>query len=653
MATTPTSSVQGVVSGINYRDIVDQIIAVDKQPADRLRAQATRLQARQSAIASYKGLLQALQQKATALREGTAFGKMSATATIAAGSRALVSASASSLAVPGSYQVGVTALAQQQKLGSTVQPGSSGPAGVAGSFTLNGVSVSVLATDSLADIRDKINAGNSGSTPSGVAASVITTGAGQNRLVLTSVKAGTQGMTLADTSGNALQTLGFLSAPTTLNNTAILTAGQDAAFTVDGVAFTATSNVITTAIEGVTLSLTSAEVGGVTSVTVARSGSDAQAAMQGFVDAYNAVVGFIQQQQTAPRDGTSSLPPLYGDSLLRLPKTALPQTLLSTISGAAADLSTAGMAGLSLGRDGKLSLDTTKFSAAFTDRQADLQKLFQQSGSSTGPSTYYLSSGSRTPAGTYPVNITQAATQTTVAGSGLGGGYTDDATGDTMTVTDTATRRSATITLTNGMTSAAIAAALNTAFGTQGLGLVATEAGGELTLTQGQWGSSAGITVAYGAGGALGNVPVAAGTYTNGLDVAGTINGQAATGSGQSLVAASGNTAAGLAVRYTGATTGDGGNVTVSLGTASLLERQVQQYTDFSTGTLDTRSTALSDQVKSLNERADRIEGQLAVRRESLLRQYASMEEALGRLQSQSQSVIAVLNSLTSTSGKN
>jgi flagellar hook-associated protein 2 len=653
MATTSSSSISGVVSGIDYQSLVNSIITLAQKPADRLKQQAADLQNQQTAIATYRGLLQTLQSAAQTLRDGSAFGKLAATTAIASGTRVLASASASNFATPGSYQVSVTRLAQQQKLGSAPQVSAATPAGMAGTFTINGASVTVLATDTLNDIRDKINAVNSGTARSGVAASVVTTAPGQSRLILTSAAAGETGMTLADTTGTALQGLGFLSAPTTLNAAAILVAGASAEFSVDGVAFTSTSNVVTTAIEGVTLTLTSAEQGAATTVTVNRSASDAQAAMQAFVDAYNAVVDFITQQQTAPKAGATA-PPLFGDNLLRLPKAALPQALLASIGGTSADLSTAAMAGLSLARDGKLSLVSSKFTAAFNDRLPDLQKLFQQAGTATGASTFYVTSGPRTPAGTYAIGITQVATQSQAAGSGLGGAFADDGTDDTMTVTDTVSRRPVSIALTNGMTSTQIVSALNTAFGGSGLGLVATDTGGEVSITQSSWGSSPGITVAYTAGGTLGNVPIAAGTYANGTDVTGTINGEAASGSGQVLIANTGTAAVGLSVRYTGNTTGSAGDVTVNLGTGALLERLLLSYTDVNTGTLDTRTHGLTDRVKTLNDRADRIMAQLDVRKTSLLKQYAAMEQALGNLQSQSQSITAMLNSLTSSgTGKN
>lgn len=651
MASTPTSAISGVISGINYRDLIDQIIKAETAPADRLRAQASALSAQQTAIGTYKGLLQRLLDAARALRDGSAFTRASAATTVSAGSRALGTATASPFAEPGNYALEVTQLAQQQRLASTLATSASIPAGLAGTFTINGQSITVTASDTLADIRGRISALAAGADPIGVSATIVGAGTPQARLVLTSVEAGEAGMTLEDTSGTVLQSLGFLSGPATIDPAAVLAAGQSAQYSVDGVAFTSTSNVVTNAIEGVTLTLTAAEAGAVTTVTVSRSGDEARTAVQAFVDAYNAVMDFIREQQKTAAEGGSA-PPLYGDNLLRVPRASLPQTLLSTIGGTSTDLSTAAMAGLSIDRSGKLTLNAARFDAAYTDRLADLQRLFQQSGTTTDPQTYYLTSTSRTPAGTYAIAITQAATQTAVAGSGLGGTFVDDGAGDTMTVTDTALGRSASITLTSGMTSTHIVDALNAAFGASGLGLLAREAGGEVSLSQGAWGSSAGITIAYTAGGTSGNVPIAAGTYADGLDVQGTINGEAATGSGQVLLASTGTTAEGLSVRYAGTATGLAGEVTVHLGTGSLLERMLQRYTDANSGILDSRTTALTERAATRTAKADRIEARLELRREQLLKQYASMEQALSRLQSQSSSLIASLNALLQGGGK-
>jgi flagellar hook-associated protein 2 len=186
--------------------------------------------------------------------------------------------------------------------------------------------------------------------------------------------------------------------------------------------------------------------------------------MQGFADAWNKLVDFTKTQQKPPAAGGTA-PILYNDAFLRTVSGTLSRTLLQNVAGAPADLSTAGLAGLSIGQDGKLSLDGTRFQNAFNGRLSDLKTLFSQVGSTTDARISYITSGSNTTAGTYAVDITQAAAQATLLGTGFSGTYADDGTADTMTVTEARSGVSASIQLSNGMTASDIVTALTNAFG--------------------------------------------------------------------------------------------------------------------------------------------------------------------------------------------
>lgn len=649
---TPTSSVSGLVSGIQWRDLIDQIITAESAPATAARAKVTANNSKLTTYKTYRTLLETFRTAVKRLRDGSAFDGMTASATISSGLKQLASASAGPTAQAGSYDVRVTSLAAQQKLMGTTQASSTTALGLSGQISVNGgAAITISATDTLSDIRDRISVANTGATPSKVSASVLSIGGSSNRLVLTSDTLGSTGMTLSDVSGNVLQSLGILSAPTTIAPSAVVQAGTDAVFSINNVALTRTSNTVTDALSGVTLQLLAAEPGAVTTVTVDRSTSSAKSAMAAVTDGYNAIVAFLKEQGT-PATETTNAPVLYGESLLRVARGSLPATLQRFIGGAASDLNSAGLAGLSLQQDGKLALDSTKFEALFSGRLADLRTLFQQQGSTTtGVGLTYLAAPTTVNDGTYAVNITTLATKATVTGAGLVGGvFSDDATPDTMSVTDAGSGKTATITLTDGMTSTQIASALTAAFTTAGLGLTATESGGQVTLDQPLYGSSPSITVAYTAGGTLsGTLPIAAGTYA-GLDVAGTVNGEAATGSGQSLVSASGTSVAGLSLLYTGTTTGAVGDATISLGTGALLERMLDDMVQSTTGVLSKRETSLTDQMTTLNKRADAIDARLARRRAALTQQYVNMEVAISKLQNSSTSILATINNVNSFS---
>jgi len=647
------SAISGLVSGIQYRDLVDQIIAAETRPAQVARDRITRMQSQQNAIKTYRGLLTALQTAARALRDGSAFDAMSASSAIVAGTRNLVSASATASAAPGSYNISVTSptLAQAQKLGSAGQPSTTGPLGLAGDFTVNGQVVTVVATDSLIEVRDKINALNAGAAATRVSASILSVGTTSHKLVLTSQTTGAAGMALADTAGSALQSLGLLSSPTTIDPAAILQAGADLTFTIDGIAFTRTTNTVSDAIQGLTLNFTGAEAGAVTRLTVERFAEGARASIQALVDSYNKLVDFLKEQGTSDPEA-STRPALYGDNLVRTMRSRLPELMLATVGAAASDLNRPGLAGIALDSAGKLTFDTARFEAAFKDRLDDVRKLFQQTGTATGTGLSYVGSTPDSKAGTYAVDITQLATQTSITGAGLTGGvYSDDGTPDTMTVTDTRLGKSVSISLTNGMTSAQIVSALDAAITTGGLGLTVADVGGQVQLAQVGYGSGAGITVAYTAGGAQGGEPVAAGSYANGLDIAGTIGGLAATGSGQVLLGDSGTDVAGISVRYTGAALGPAGDATVDLGTGAELERLVTSFVQSNTGFVSLRDLSLAQNILRQEERAETIEARLEVRRASLLAQFARMESALAQFQNQSRSVTAMLGALSQSGG--
>ena len=73
-------------------------------------------------------------------------------------------------------------------------------------------------------------------------------------------------------------------------------------------------------------------------------------------------------------------------------------------------------------------------------------------------------------------------------------------------------------------------------------------------------------------------------TVNNGLDVAGTINGEKATGTGQLLRGSDGEAnVAGLVVKYTGTATGDIGKIKLTLGVAELFDRALFNITDSQT----------------------------------------------------------------------
>lgn len=151
-----------------------------------------------------------------------------------------------------------------------------------------------------------------------------------------------------------------------------LQAGRDAIVRVDGRDITRNSNTITDAITGVTLNLQTAEVGTAIDLTVARDLQGGADSMQKFVDAYNAVRTFFDEQRVVGA-------PLYADSLLRgtvdsFTAAIRTEVAVNTTYGRLANT------GVVLDRFGRLTFNAETFKTALASKPAEIEALLGFSG---------------------------------------------------------------------------------------------------------------------------------------------------------------------------------------------------------------------------------------------------------------------------------
>lgn len=136
-------------------------------------------------------------------------------------------------------------------------------------------------------------------------------------------------------------------------------------------------------------------------------------------------------------------------------------------------------------------------------------------------------------------------------------------------------------------------------------------------------------------------------TVDNGKDVAGTINGEAATGSGRNLSGPAGaNSVDGLVIRYTGSSTGEIGTVKLTLGTAELFDRALYSITDQYDGYVSFKQNSLVDTIDRLDNRKEDMEARIDRRMEMMISRFVAMERAIQQIQSQSQWLSGQINSL-------
>jgi flagellar hook-associated protein 2 len=274
-------------------------------------------------------------------------------------------------------------------------------------YTYNGVTrtIQTNAKTTLGNLQDLIN--NDSGNP-GVAASILDHKVDDDHefhLVLTG---GSTGAKYGVTVGTATTLAGFApgSAWTQTRQ------AQDSQVRVDGYPSSTwiqrSSNTIADVIPGVTLNLTGPSAEGV-SVTVNRDTSQLTTNLQALVTDYNAAattIGkYIDYDSTNHKGGL-----LQGDSTFVDLLYGVRDTLTANLggfAGGASGLSTAGQVGLSIDKDGKLSLDTTLLNNALSSNYKGVLDLIgaQATGQSDNSTIQFGGATSSTAGGDYDVQV--------------------------------------------------------------------------------------------------------------------------------------------------------------------------------------------------------------------------------------------------------
>lgn len=422
---------------------------------------------------------------------------------------------------------------------------------------------------------------------------------------------------------------------------------QDAALEVDGIAVTRSTNSVSGVIDGVTINL--ADVTEETAqLTVSVDKTTAKSTIRDFVNAYNSLVQEIDRQ-TAYDAENDVASPLMGDSTVRSIRSSVTNLVTGRIPGMSADrLNSLGQAGVSLNRNGQLEIDSARLDEALASNYEDVVALFATTGTTENANLSFVSaSDTGLTGGNFEVNVTRAAARAEVSGANVidpGGLAADE------TITFTHNDSNINIALSAGDTLADIIEEINSRLEDEGIDAVAYDDDGKLGLRSEAYGEDAEFTVKSSLDGAgQTGLDTESTTYT-GVDVAGTINGRYATGSGQILTGGSGTGVDGLQIQVLSETTGAMGAIEVTFGLSELVSRQVEGITDSTDGLIKTRTDGLNASIEALNERIERMETRVENEAERLRAQFTALEATLADMQSQSQFLSTQLASIASIS---
>ena len=205
-----TFSVGGLASGLDTQNILDQLVAIERRPI-------TLLQIRKD---GYKKKLDVWNQVSSKLSDLiSSLGKLRTENNFKAFAtnsedEDIVTLSATSSAEAAEHSIRVLQIAQQRKISSQSFESKTENLGLTGDFLIDGKVISVSTTDSLMDIRDKINNANAG-----VQASILELADNEFRLVVASESTGEDGFHILDASTtNILQNLGLTTGTESIKN---------------------------------------------------------------------------------------------------------------------------------------------------------------------------------------------------------------------------------------------------------------------------------------------------------------------------------------------------------------------------------------------------------------------------------------------------
>lgn len=387
MSSTTTSTTAGSISSSSYMgqytgitsDTIDQLLQSDELRKTVIQNKIDKINTKSQAWTDISTRLGNLTSKLDVLQDEATY----QTKKVTSSDDTIATISGTSDSMEGSYDLVVKQLATSSKITGGVVSKADGTTkistkdelGYSGKLTItNGatdgsdtaltVEIDVKATDSLKDIANAINnakdpSDSTGTKGAGLKATIV-----NNQLVISSEEMGDRTLKIG---GNLKDSLGFKDSQTTK--------GQSAKFTLDGIEMERNSNTPTDVVDGVTLNFKKADASKTITLGLTNDTDKELSAVKDFVSQYNSVMSFLSEKMDVgdPSKSDNTTGALAGDSTLISLQSKLQSTVLG---GKSVDGVSASTLGLSVDRNGTLSLDETKFKAQLAKNPNAVKDFF-------------------------------------------------------------------------------------------------------------------------------------------------------------------------------------------------------------------------------------------------------------------------------------
>jgi len=364
------------VSSLSSASVSSQISQVEARlqaPITNLNTEITTDKSNISAFGAISGAISTLSTSLAGIKDVASINSRNATST----ATTVATASAAASAAAGTYDLSNITLAKTQEIYSAVVGSAaaklSGGAGTL-NFTLTGGKTESVAVGSgsltLNGIAAAIN-----TQAGGVQASVVGTSTGARLVLQSSATGSSQAFSVAGTGALAK----FSYAPGSAGTTETLAqTASNAAFKVNGVPVTSTTNTLSSVVAGLTIKLAGS---GEATITVSSAPTSLSTAVSSVATSLNAALSTIAKQiaYVPPSTNAASAAAAKSGPLLgNFTVTNLSNQLLTAVSAAAASGVSAKAIGLSVSSAGAVSFDTSAFSTAYAKDPGAVQALVSQ-----------------------------------------------------------------------------------------------------------------------------------------------------------------------------------------------------------------------------------------------------------------------------------
>lgn len=675
-------TIDGLATGLDTQSILEGLLSARRAQIDRISITKQEIETEQSAFQQMRSGLTALQNQT--LRLGRAGGELFDAKIATSSDEDIVAVSASDDAAVGFYSLRVKSLAHAHQIASQSFDSDTSEIGQ-GSLSIqvgNREAIDVTIDDSNDTLQGLAQAINDGSQD--VTAAVINTGSteGAYRLLLTSQHTGaaneiTVDGTLSEDVANGIVAPTFDMTVQAATDAAVQfgSSDPDDPDAPEPIVAVSETSFMDDVLPGVTLDLRKADVDQEISITVEADGEAIRSGISGFVDAYNDVSQFINENSKYNAE-TESAGIFLGSRDASSIQSTLRDTLSTVMRGVDSEMNRLSAIGIRFGANGILEFDQSRLDDVINgtnDRVTldDVRRLFIVDGQASSPGIEFLSGSHHTKASELDadgnlipidVDITSAARRAILTADNPMSAVTVDDTNNRLELTIDGLDLSLNLAKADYTEDELIEHLMGAVNGHAEIGgreLFAEIVDGNLQLTSASYGSLSKIEIrAAEENSAHELFGFSGGESATGQDVNGVFllpdgtSTELATGQGRLLTGREENeftrdVRLRVTMKQEDVVVGSDAELTITRGIAGHFDQALRGMLEGEFSNLNRIDDAFKRQIESVDDSIDRLNRRFEAREASLVAQFNRLELAVSDLQSVGQSLASSLGSVS------